>query len=52
MYMPPVPGWEHWAPVARPWWAFWRKERYVRCNCSFGIFTMDGSGWEPVTKDE
>lgn len=37
-------GWVHWAPVARPWWAFWRGERYVRCDCSFGIFTMSQQG--------
>jgi len=25
----------HWAPVERPRWAFWRKQRYVKCYCSF-----------------
>lgn len=38
-------GWVHSVPVARPWWAFWRKREYVECDCSFGIFTMEGSGW-------
>ena len=26
----------HMAPVSRPWWAFWRKRRYVWCDCSYG----------------